>query len=118
MPLYESVKDYNCHEEQKKHITKSQTHCNSCGAPINPHLEKCEYCGTYYLKNVQSLQPNNKKMQQFIPGCNPYADMVAKELYLMCERLNAQQNIKEDMQQKSFKNKIKKYLERRTKKED
>lgn len=106
MPLYESVKDYNCHEEQKKHITKPQTHCNSCGAPINPNHEKCEYCGTYYLKNVQSLQPNNKKMHQFIPGCNPYADMVAKELFLLDKSPKYQESVQSH--QKSLKNKIKK----------
>ena len=22
--------------------------CPNCGAPINPHKEKCEYCDTYY----------------------------------------------------------------------
>ena len=24
------------------------THCQNCGAPVNPHAEKCEYCDTYY----------------------------------------------------------------------
>ena len=24
------------------------TNCVNCGAPINPHVEKCEYCDSYY----------------------------------------------------------------------
>ena len=25
------------------------THCVNCGAPINPHVDKCEYCDSYYF---------------------------------------------------------------------
>lgn len=52
VPLYESIKDFDLDSENKintKNNLQIQTHCHNCGAPVNPHLEKCEYCGTYYL---------------------------------------------------------------------
>lgn len=27
------------------------THCQSCGAPVDLHAEKCAYCGTPYMRN-------------------------------------------------------------------
>ena len=29
---------------------KPQTNCPNCGAPIDYSKEKCEYCGTYYVR--------------------------------------------------------------------
>lgn len=52
VPLYESIKDYDLDSENKintKNNLQIQTHCHNCGAPVNPYLEKCEYCGTYYV---------------------------------------------------------------------
>ena len=57
-PLYASIKDYDLDSENKintKNNLQIQTHCHSCGAPVNPYLEKCEYCGTYYA--VSSNMP-------------------------------------------------------------
>lgn len=31
-----------------------RTHCQSCGAPIELHAEKCAYCGTPYLSGHTS----------------------------------------------------------------
>jgi len=30
------------------------THCQSCGAPVDLHAEKCAYCGTPYPRDVKT----------------------------------------------------------------
>lgn len=39
--------------------------CKNCGAPINPELTKCEYCGVSFVKKnkKKSAKPKQKKTQ-------------------------------------------------------
>lgn len=39
-----------------KRERKLPHNCPNCGAPINPHKEKCEYCDTYYFNESTKSQ--------------------------------------------------------------
>ena len=47
-------------EDKKETSIKGKTNfhhnCPNCGAPINPHKEKCEYCDTYYFNEPTKSQ--------------------------------------------------------------
>ena len=69
------MKDYDYYGDSNEEYTQSnsqiqtnlpiQTHCSGCGAPVNPHHEKCEYCGTYYLSKIIVQQKYNKATEDF-----------------------------------------------------
>lgn len=44
----------NCSEEDR---------CNSCGAPLNPKKDRCEYCGSYYKMKprINTVKKDQKK---------------------------------------------------------
>lgn len=73
--LFECIKDYDYYDDSNEEYTQTnsqiqtnlpiQTHCSGCGAPVNPHHEKCEYCGTYYLSKITAQQKYNKATEDF-----------------------------------------------------
>lgn len=38
---------YGCRYDDEEEETHHQSHCENCGAPLNPNKDKCEYCNSY-----------------------------------------------------------------------
>ena len=47
-PLYEIDKEAEAELNAPDPQWPNHTHCPNCGAPVNPHKIKCEYCDSYY----------------------------------------------------------------------
>ena len=45
---YALITIINSYNSTNNHIKIKYSHCKSCGAPVNPYKEKCDYCGVYY----------------------------------------------------------------------
>lgn len=50
--------------------------CKNCLAPINPHLDHCEYCGGYFERPVYYIKPGENLYNEALKALKNYNGIV------------------------------------------